>query len=204
MDALRQSSCSSFLRFPTPGNVDVLSAFKGADSWPWPWAPGLSFLYLFFCSFSFSNPQLKLPTVVWISVDCRLFHIMTTTIIVIMSSTNCELRMKERGTSSDLEYNRKDWAMKVNFRAFTSLSAWDLVQSLYESSFYHLHTCNFNFKPFSFPKSPPAESIYNMTNSSHLLPTHHMLGALPGPLYKQIHLTPFNSWMISVQLSSVQ
>lgn len=48
------------------------------------------FLYFFFlfCSFSFSNLQLKLPTVVWISVDGRLLHIMTTTITVIMPSTN--------------------------------------------------------------------------------------------------------------------
>ena len=43
-----------------------------------------------------------------------------------------------------------------------------------------------------------------MTNSSHLLPTHHILGAPPGPLYTQLHLTPFNSWMISAQLSSFQ
>ena len=43
-----------------------------------------------------------------------------------------------------------------------------------------------------------------MTNSSHLLPTHHILGAPSGPLYTQLHLTPFNSWMISVQFSSVQ
>ena len=209
MDALRQRGCSSFLRFPTPGNVDVLSAFKGADSWPWPWALGLSFLSFFFCSFSFSSPQLKLPTVVRISVDGRLFHIMTTTtiiiIIIIMPSTNwlwIEDEIKRNFLGPGVY--RKDWAMKVNLRAFTSLSDCDLVHSLYESSFYHLHTCNFTFKPFSFPKSPPAESTYNMTNSSHLLPTHHMLGAPPGPLYKQLHLTPFNSWMISVQFSSVQ
>lgn len=152
MDALRQRGCSSFSRFPTPGNVDVLSAFKGADSCPWPWALGLSFLSFFFCSFSFSNPQLKLPTVVWISVDGRLFHIMTTTtIIIIMPSTNWlwiedEIKRNFLG----LGVYRKDWALKVNFRAFTSLSDWDLVHSLYESSFYHLHTCNFNFKPSHF------------------------------------------------------
>lgn len=99
-DALRPRGCSSFLRFPTPGNVDVLSAFKGAESWPWPRAQGLSFLFFLFCSFSFSNPQLNLPTAVWISVDGRLLHIMTTTIIIIMPSLiDCELGMKERGTS---------------------------------------------------------------------------------------------------------
>lgn len=87
-DALRPRGCSSFWRFPTPGNVDVLSACKGAESWPWPWARGLSFLFFLFCSFSFSNLQLKLPAVVWIPVDGRLLHIMTTTITVIMPSTN--------------------------------------------------------------------------------------------------------------------